>query len=189
MPLSDAGRSARESFDPLINAASECIPSNLPSLLMIPYLYEITRTGDTINLFHEYAQILRPVTLGSDRPNVTDPMYGSRAGRYEDGTLIVETTGFPALSAGLASGWEPNGNGADIPSSTQKEFIERYSVNDDGSELTVEYTVTDPVYLARPYTARVIWHRVPDDSPVYEFDCDAEIAKRSTLNAVPREND
>ena len=184
MPLNQAGKEARENFDALVNSASECVPSNLPSLLMIPYVYEISREGDHIDIFHEYAKLRRPVTLGSSVPNVTDPTYGRRIGRYENDTLIIESDGFPAMSAGLASGWEPNGNGADIPSSTQKELVERYTVNGDGSVLTVEYTVTDPAYLTEPYTAKVIWHRMPFDSPIYDFTCDAEIASRSTQNAV-----
>lgn len=184
LPLTEAGRQARENFDPLVNAASECIPSNLPSLLMIPYIYEISRDGNRIELFHEYAQIRRPVVLGSNAPNVTDPAYGERTGRFDNDTLIIESGNFPAHSAGLASGWEPNGNGADVPASDRKRLVERYKVNDDGSQLTVEYTVTDPVYLTEPYTAEIVWHRLPDDSPIYEFTCDAEIAMRSTQNAA-----
>jgi len=188
MPLNDAGKMARENFNAATNSSSECVPSNLPSLLMIPYVYEIKRSGNNIDIFHEYAQLRRPVTLGSSNPNVTDPSYGRRVGRYENDTLIIESDRFPALSAGLASGWEPNGNGADIPSSEQKELIERYTVNEDGSVLTLEYTVTDPVYLTEPYTAKVIWHRMPFDSPIYEFTCDAEIASRSTSNAAILKN-
>ena len=184
LPLTEAGRQARENFDPLVNAASECIPSNLPSLLMIPYIYEISRDGNRVDLYHEYARIERPVILGSETPNVTDPAYGERTGRFENDMLIIESTGFPAHSAGLASGWEPNGNGADVPASDRKHLIEGYTVNEDGSQLTVEYTVSDPMYLTEPYTAEIVWHRLPDDSPVYEFDCDAEIAKRSTENAA-----
>ena len=185
MPLNDAGKLARANFNPAINSSSECIPSNLPSLLMIPYVYEISRDGQTINIFHEYSRISRPVVLDSTESNTTDPSFGSRTGRFENDTLIINSNNFPALSAGLASGWEPNGNGADVPSSEQKEMVERYSVSADGSQLTVDYTVTDSVYLTEPFDGTVTWHRMPDDAPIYEFNCDAEIAKRSTLNAAP----
>lgn len=184
MPLTEAGREARRNFDPALNSSSECVLSNLPSLLMIPYVYEITRDGDAVSIFHEYGHLTRNVVLGANEPDVTDPSYGARTGRFENETLIIESTAFPALPAGLASGWEPNGNGRDIPSSAQKSLVERYTVNEDASVLTVEYTVTDPAYLTEPYTGTVVWHRMPDDSPVYEFDCDAEIAMRSTQNAV-----
>lgn len=185
MPLNDAGRSARENFDPTVNPASECVPPNLPSLLMIPYVYEISRDGNTVTLFHEYAGLSRPVVLNSRVPNMTDPQFGRRTGRFEDNALIIESKDFPALPAGLASGWEPNGNGADIPSSARKTLVEKYSVNADGSELTLAYTVTDPAFLTMPYAATVVWHRIADDTPVYAFDCDAEIALRSTRNAAP----
>jgi hypothetical protein len=188
MPLNEAGLQARLDFDPLVNSASDCVPSNLPSLLMIPYVYEITRNGDMINIFHEYAQIRRPVVLGGTVANVTDRMYGGRVGRYEENALIIESSGFPAMSAGLASGWEPNGNGADIPSSEQKTLVERYTVNEDGSKLTINYTVADPAYLTEPYSADVVFYRMPDDSPIHEFTCDAEIASRSTSNAAVLDN-
>lgn len=184
LPLNDAGMDARRNFNAARNSSSECIPSNLPSLLMIPYLFEISYDGDEVQIFHEYSKIYRPVTLGSSEPNITDPSFGARIGRFENDTLIIESTDFPALSAGLASGWEPNGNGADVPSSEQKHLVERYRVNEAGSELTVEYTVNDPVYLTEPYTAEITWHRMPDDSTIYDFDCDSEIATRSTENAA-----
>lgn len=184
MPLTDAGREARQNFNAADNSSSECVPSNLPSLLMIPYVYEISRDGNTVNIFHEYSKIHRPVVLGASEANITDPKFGKRTGRFADGVLEIESTDFPALSAGLASGWEPNGNGADIPSSDQKQLVERYEVNEEGSILTATYTVTDPIYLTEPFTGTVTWHRMPDDSPVYEFNCDAEIARRSTENAA-----
>ena len=137
MPLNEVGRKARENFNASFNPSSECVPSNLPSLLIIPYVYEIKRDGNHIDIFHEYAKVRRPVTLDSSVPNVTDPDFGKRIGRYENDTLIIESNGFPAMSAGLASTWDPNGNSADIPSSAQKELIERYTVNEDGSVLTL----------------------------------------------------
>lgn len=184
MPLNQAGIEARENFNALVNPASDCVPPNLPSLLMIPYIYEISSYRNTVTIFHEYGRLSRQVRLGAAEPNVTDPQYGKRTGRFENGALIIESSGFPALAAGLASGWEPNGNGADIPSSEQKKLIEHYTVNADGSVLTLEYTVSDPAFLTEPFSAQVVWHRIPDDSPIYEFDCDAEIASRSTNNAA-----
>lgn len=183
MPLNAAAREARDNFDARLNPSSQCIPMNLPSILMLPYVFQVTLDGNTVNILHEYSQVRRPVVLDNETSTVTDPMFGARTGRYEDGVLIIETTDFPSLAAGLASGWDPNGNGKDIPSSEQKKLVERYSVNEDGSRLTVDYTVTDPAYLTEPFSDRVEWHRMPDDSPIYEFECDADIAMRSTQNA------
>ena len=188
MPLNDAARTARASFDARENSSSECIPMNLPSILMLPYVYQITLDGDTIGIFHEYSQVNRPANLDGKTANVTDPLFGSRTASYADGVLTIESSGFPAMSAGLASGWDPNGNGADIPSSAEKILIERYEVSDDGAQLILNYTVTDPAYLTEPFSDRVVWHRMPEDSPIHEFECDADIARRSTQNAAILEN-
>jgi hypothetical protein len=184
MPVNAAGREARDNYNALLNSSSECVPMNLPSLLMLPYVYQITLDGDTLEILHEYSQVRRPAVLDNATPNVTDPTFGSRTGRYEDGVLIIESTGFPSMPAGLASAWDPNGNGADIPSSEQKKLVERYSLSDDGAQLFLDYTVTDPVYLSGSFSDRITWHRMPEDSPIYEFECDADIALRSTQNAA-----
>lgn len=184
MPVNAAGRKAREEYNALLNSSSECIPMNLPSLLMLPYVYSISLDGDTVDIFHEYSQVRRPVVLDNETTNVTDPLFGVRTGRWEDGRLIIESRDFPAMTAGLASAWDPNGNGKDIPSSAQKVLIEHYEVSEDGAQLILDYTVTDPAFLTGPYSDRIVWHRMPADSPIHEFECDADIALRSTQNAA-----
>jgi hypothetical protein len=187
LPLNDAGRAARLAFDPQDTPAMHCIPPNLPSILFVPYLYDVRLDGSELLLHNEYYGIQRTVTLDSPDPDTSQPEFGQRTGRFENGVLIIESSNFPPNRAGLAASLEPNGNGYDVPSSEQKRFTERYTVNDDGGELTVEYTLEDPVYLAEPYVSRIVFHRVPEDTPMYDFPCDADIATRSTLNAAPRE--
>lgn len=184
MPLNAAAREARANYNALLNSSSQCVPMNLPSLLMLPYVYQITLDGDTLDIFHEYSKVRRPVVLDSASPNVTDPTFGARTGRFEDGVLIIESRDFPSMTAGLASAWDPNGNGKDIPSSEQKVLVERYEVSEDGAQLVLNYTVTDPEFLTAPFSDQISWHRMPADSPIYEFECDADIALRSTQNAA-----
>jgi hypothetical protein len=187
LPLNEAGRAAREAFDPQDTPAMYCIPPNLPSLLFVPYLYDFIVDGDDLLLHHEYYGVDRPVTLGASDPTSLPAEFGARRGRLDGEVLIIETTGFPAMRAGIASNFEPNGNGFDVPSSEQKHFTERYTLNEDGGELTLEYTLEDPVYLSEPFVSQIVYHRVPRDTPMYEFPCDTEISARSTLNAAPRE--
>ena len=99
--------------------------------------------------------------------------------------LVIESAGFPEHPAGLASDWDRVGRGRNMPGSAQKRFVERYTASDDGTTLVLDYTLEDPVYLSEPFTARVEWDRLSDDAPICEFDCDADIATLSTLNAVP----
>ncbi len=186
MPLNDAGLAARAAFDPLNTPAMECVPPNLPAMLFLPYIYEITVAEGDVRLYQEYQGIDRRVTLGSREPNDTQPDFGRRTARMEGDTLVIESAGFPVLRAGLASGWEPNGNGADIPSSSSKRVVERYMLNPEATRLTVEYRVEDPAYLYEPYVSEIAWDRVPDDTPIYDATCETDIATRSTLNAAPR---
>lgn len=184
MPLTPAGRTAHEEFETRDASAADCVAPNLPAILVAPYIYEISHAAGRVVFAHEYNDILRDVVIGSDEATMTDPEFGQRTGVYEDGKLTVTSTNFPPLSAGLASNWEGNGNGADVPSSEQKRFIEQYSLNEDGSEMRLEYWLSDPVYLAETYNREIVFVRVPFNTPVYEFNCDSEIARRSIENAV-----
>ena len=184
MPLNEAGLAARAAFDSRDTPAMNCVPPNLPAAFFLPYNYDITIDGNEMVLHQEYQDIRREVTVGPDVPDTTLPDFGHRKARLEGATLVITSNNFPALRAGLATGFEPNGNGADIPSSTRKTLVERYTVNEDGSQLIMAYTVDDPEYLRESYTSQITWHRVPMDGPQNDIGCDREIATRSTLNAV-----
>jgi hypothetical protein len=179
MPLNESGLAARAAYDPVDTPAQQCIPPNLPSLLYQPYLYEIRTGPEGLVLYHEYANISRALVFGVEAVSTTPPEFGERRARIEGEALIVESRAIPAHGAGLASDWDANGRGANIPSSARKEIIERYTLRENGQILVVDYTVTDPVYLERPYSARVEWQRVRDDAPMYEFECDLDSATRS----------
>ena len=105
----------------------------------LPYLLGIDIGEGKFNLQHEYFSIRREVPLGGDAVQAdATGMYGNAVGRVEGDTVIIESAGFPDLEAGMASDFDPNGVGADVPSSTQKEFTERYTLSEDGNKLMVE---------------------------------------------------
>ncbi len=184
LPLNGAGFSARAEYDPRDTPAMRCIPPNLPSLLYVPYLYEIRTDGGNPVLFHEYHSVPREIELNAESVISIPPEFGRRRARIESGTLIVESDGFPAHVAGLASDFDQNGNGANVPSSQRKQLVERYSVSEDGQSLVLDLTVRDPVYLSEPFNDRIEWRRLKADAPIYEFECDVDVATRSTLNAA-----
>ena len=47
------------------------------------------------------------------------------------------------------------------------------------------YVLDDPEYLAEPYTGTMLWARQPEDTQVFDMDCDMVISRRSTDNAAP----
>ena len=183
LPLNEAGREATEAYDPRNTPAMNCIPPNLPSLLFAPYVFEVRVGGPQPVLFYEYQGITRSLSFSA--PVDVPEEFGLRTARIQGDALVIESFWFSEHPAGLASDWDRIGRGRNVPGSAQKRLIERYTVSDDRTTLVLDYTLEDPVYLSEPFTSRVEWDRLRDDAPIYEFDCDADIATRSTLNAVP----
>ncbi len=64
MPLNQAGIEARKNFDPLVNPASDCVPPNLPSLLMIPVHL---RNHQLQKYDHDLPRIRTPLPAGKTR--------------------------------------------------------------------------------------------------------------------------
>ena len=180
-PLTQAGLDARAVFDPLDTPAMKCIPPNLPSLLYVPYLYGIEVDEEEVRFHHEYYSIVRAVPLDGEVVQAEPSgLFGRLSGRVDGDAIVVESSGFPDLLAGMASDFDPNGVGADVPSSDQKRFTERYTLSDDGQTLMVDYTIEDPVYLTASYSGQTQWTRLAEGTPIEDFECDAAIAAQST---------
>ncbi len=180
-PLTQAGLDARAVFNPLDTPAMQCIPPNLPSILYVPYLYGIEVDEREIRFHHEYYSIVRAVPLSGEAVQAEPSgLFGRISGSVDGEAIVVESAGFPNLLAGMASDFDPNGVGADVPSSDQKRFTERYTLSDDGQTLFVDYTIVDSVYLTESYNGQTQWTRLAEGTPIEEFECDPEIAAQST---------
>ena len=178
-PLSPRGLAAWESYDPQLSPANECEPISIPSIYDAPYLNDIEVRDGEVVFYHEVYNISRTIPLdGTPRRAEPSGVLGVVTGRIDGDQLVVESRDYPASAWGLAIAVGTNGGGADVPSSAQKTVIERYSASADGRTLTVEYTVEDPIYLSESYTSHVDLIRVPDDAPMYDYDCELESAKR-----------
>ncbi len=186
LPLNDEGLRARANYNPLESKYKDCLPIDIPSLFYIPYLLEIDADDENIRFHNEYFNILRQFTPdGNPRRAHTTEQYGVSSARIEGGELIIETTGFPASQAGLGGDFDPLGKGKHIPSSEGKQLTESYRLLNNNEILEVSLVLSDPEYLTEPFEATLIWTRAPDDSALTEFECDLDIARRSTSNAVP----
>ena len=179
LPLTPAGLTARENYDPRQSPANTCEPNNVPAVFHSPYLFDIRITAQEAVVRHEAYNVTRTVPLNSE-PSRAEPsgIFGMVAGRIDDDELVIESDGYPASGWGLGVAGTTNGAGADVPSSAQKRLVERYSVSSDGGTLTVRYTVEDPIYLTEPYSNYVELTRVSDDAPMYEYACEPDNAAR-----------
>ena len=180
LSLTAAGRKAWESYDQKRSPANTCESMSIPDIYNAPsYIVTIEIAANQAVVRNQAYKVVRTIPLdGSEAPADPKQQFGIVRGRIDNGALVIESRAYPASAWGLGAATQIAGAGADMPSSTQKTVVERFSVSPDGLKLTYEYTVNDPVYLTAPFSHRVEWARAPNDTPIYPYDCDVESASQ-----------
>jgi len=168
-PASEEGRRVLAGYDPADDPWFTCHSSGLPSLIGTPYVTEIARAGDDYVFNYEFPATTRTIHMdpGAHPDDLEPSVFGHSIGHVEGEVLIVDTTGFVATRWGIGEG---------LDSSPQKHVIERYRLIEDGYAMEISYTVTDPVYLAAPYSRTHIKDLVPDYELTESEECDPEAA-------------
>ena len=180
LPLNKVGLLAEASYIPALSPATLCEPATIPDLQLSPYMTDIRMIDGKIEFIHEAYNVTRSIPLNSPQVAVEDTSWmGIAAARIEGDELVIESSKYPVSRWGLGAAAQPRGSKkVDYPSSPLKTVVERYSVSDDGRTLILTFTVTDPVYLKEPYTAKMTARRVADDEPMYPFECEVDAAAR-----------
>ena len=185
LPLNEKGIAARAAYNPLESQYGDCVSLDIPSLFTVPYPIEFTVSDDRVEVFYEYNAVLREfVTDGSPRLAHETDQYGVSSASVVGDELTIVTEMFPPSSGGLATDFDSLGKGTNIPSSQHKRLIETYRLLNDNAILELSLIIEDPEYLSEPFNTTMIWARRPEGTAIYDFDCDLEIARRSTSNAV-----
>lgn len=166
--LTPAGRTGRDSYDPVADSPSaQCVPNPPPfHASSTNYLTGIEILDDRVMLRSEFFDVERTVyTDGREHPAELEPTnQGHSIGWWEDDVLVVDTVG-------LAE--HRSGNGGGIPSSTQRHVVERYYLSDDRTRAIVDVFFEDPVYLAEPFSGRTEMTYVPH-LQLYRYNCVTE---------------
>ena len=180
LALTAAGRQAWERYDQKRSPANTCEPMSIPDIYNAPsYIVTIEIADRQAVVKNQAYKVVRTIPLdGSEAPADPEQRFGIVRGRIDNGSLVVESRAYPASAWGLGAATQIMGAGADVPSSPQKTVVERFSVSPDGLKLVYEYTVQDSVYLAAPFTHRVEWTRLANDTTIYPYDCDVESASQ-----------
>jgi hypothetical protein len=167
-PLTAMGKQLVDNFSEDQNPILTCGDPGPPKSMTLPYAHRVTRTdANTLIIERDLMEGSRIVHLDS-KPAIGEPRrLGYSWGWYDNGDLYVQSTGFTADKWGNATG---------IDSSEQKEVLEHFRLTDGGLGVTLEITVTDPVYLAEPVTFTHRWVRVPDRDLV-QTPCSMESAQ------------
>ena len=172
-PLTDKGREALAavlSGKVTLTAGCEALP--LPMLMQVPPMRAIEVGEDrvVIKIDADGVDATRTVhlDLAAHPANVESSLFGHSIGRWEGGTLVIDTAAFAPNQIGVGFG---------IPSGTGKHLVERLTLAADGLRLRYELTVEDPEYLAAPATYTTMWDHRPDLA-FSGSACDPQISER-----------
>jgi hypothetical protein len=141
-PFTDEGRALydanqRELADP----ALRCVPVGMPRTFGGPRGMQIFDAGAFYLFVYEAGDEHRWVWMDGREPDELTPATytGFSVGHWEGRDLVIETDH-------LLAGWL---DGSGLPMSGDgTTLVERWSVNDDGSEIARTMTITDPYYTA-----------------------------------------
>jgi hypothetical protein len=127
---------------------------------------KIEQSVTEIKLTYGFMDLKRTIHLEGTFPTkITPSIEGYSVGKWEDGKLVVHTKGFKPGFLEVIGGLTRSS----VPSSDQMEVKEVFYI-DDKNELIREYTITDPVYLAKPHSH--LNKSVKMDGQYIPFGCD-----------------
>ncbi len=143
---------------------SNCMPPGMPRMMGTgQYPLEFLFTPGRVTMQHEAWMQTRSIfTDGRGHPEDLDVgIFGHSIGRWEDGTLVVDTVGIKTITE-LETG---------IRHSDQLRITERIHLSpDDPDTLVVEMTMVDPEALETPYRRTHTFQRQRDWN-LMEFIC------------------
>jgi len=141
--LTEKGKAAAAAIRPV--RASDCTPRGMPEIMFTPTPIELIDEGDAIQLRVELYDSLRVIHMNGGESQ-SAALLGYSVGRWEDKTLVVETTKIS---------WRLLTDG--VPQSPAARLVERFTPSADGSRLDYTLTATDPEMLAAPVALKNTW--------------------------------
>jgi hypothetical protein len=142
MPLTAKARSIYESRKFGDDHVLRCQPAGLPRIFGSPYPVEIVDAGTHYLMVFLQDNTPRWVFMDGRDPLPDQPLtsMGFSVGRWEDRTLVIETTH-------LAPGWL-DGSGYEMSGGDGTRIVERWTMADDGLTIDRTMTIHDELYTA-----------------------------------------
>lgn len=161
---------AAKKWDPRddMSVRNACKPPSIVYAMQGPFPLEIYQGTEFIIIKLEYFDLIRIVFMdGRPHPPEDAPhsKLGFSTGRWEGGTLVVETTHLEPATI--------TNNG--LSHSDKIRVFERFRLSEDGSTLLSTQEFEDPEVLDNRGARFIAWKRRPGDR-VYPYDCDPSFA-------------
>jgi hypothetical protein len=150
--------------EPIASGAVACVPYGVPRMMSVAlYPIEILPTPGQITIIAEAFSEARRIYL--DKPqlaidDVPPGYYGHSVGRWDGGTLVVDTVGIKTSVPAYQN----------MPHSDRMRITERLRLV-SADILHDQITIDDPVVLEKPVTYTLAYRRMPGYEMV-EFVCD-----------------
>jgi hypothetical protein len=142
-------------------AQAQCLPPGIPGVMQQPYPIEILFSPGRVTIITEaYEQVRRIYTDGRPLPGDFDLFYNGNSVGYWDGDMLVIDT----------IGLQPRTNIAPGIPHTEASRVHEHIWMTAPDQLMVEFTITNPEVLARPYVTRVAY-RLDNEFPLREYVC------------------
>jgi hypothetical protein len=147
-----------------------------PSLFMIRSPFEVFSGFGRITFIFETETFNQPRTVymreKAQPADVFPSANGHSIGHWEGESLVVDTIGYNDRGALLGG----------IRRSEKAHTIERFTVSPDGKSLTDEVRMEDPEVLAKPWTTKLVFDRMPDTEERFEVACDVDLDAFNTVD-------
>jgi hypothetical protein len=143
--------SLKDTNDPVLK---QCLPPGTPRIYLQPFPFQIVQIPKEILMFYEYDHTVRQIFMdGRSHPSDITPTYlGHSIGKWEGGTLVVDTVGFNDKT------WlDRDGH----PHSDQLHVTERFH-RVDHDNMQIDITMEDPKALAKPWKTQLNFQLKPD---------------------------
>jgi hypothetical protein len=146
-------REASAKGTPVAERVVLCLPDGMPGMMAGPFPMEILQSKGQVTVIQEAYTQVRRILL--DRPqkavdDVEPGFYGHSVGRWENGTLLVDTVGV-----------REDVTYQSTPHTKDRRIKERISLRPNGI-LIDEITIEDPAVLEKPWTITFGYRRMPD---------------------------
>ena len=142
-------------------AQAQCLPPGIPGVMQQPYPIEILFSPGRVSILTEaYEQVRRIYTDGRPLPEDFDLFYNGNSVGYWDGDMLVVDT----------IGLHPRTNIAPGIPHTEASRVHEHIWMPAPDQLMIEFTITNPEVLARPYVTRVAY-RLDNEFPLREYVC------------------
>jgi hypothetical protein len=172
LPWAKNLQAQRETRDHRDDPLNTCMPPGVPRINMTtangPHPLKIVQTPLLVVLLYETSvnQTFRQVFVDG-RPFPKDPQptwLGYSVGRWEGGTLVVDTTGFNGRA------WVDTAKGH--PQTESAQVTERFTRRDFG-HMDIDITIDDPGAYEKPWRANVPFHLLADTDLIETY-CENE---------------